>query len=574
MRTHGFRGITAQGLGGPALALAVTISLAAAATAPAATVSRTGSVVTLQAGPGEINRVTVKVSSFGTPELMVSDGTTRPTAGSGCTIGSPEYAPNDAYCGTGVARVRLLLGDGDDSAMVESTVPATTVTEIDLGPGGAQGAETFSDGPVELTGGPGRDTFVGYGEAANVISTGEGDDDIIAGFGNDTVDAGPGADQVRGAAGADSIQGGDGDDLIFGDDGEDTIAGGEGNDNLWGERHADTLFGDGGDDQLHDDGSHETGYWSGDVLQGGPGLDTADYGSRGGTTPVDISLDGQANDGATGEADNVGPAGDVERVEGTGNDDVLTGSDRADELWGGWGNDRIDGLGGDDLLEGFDGNDQIAGGDGNDTLDGLSGDDSLLGEAGNDRLWGYGGNDTMRGGAGADAYDAGTGDDVVLARDGEVDEIRCSFGSDTVEADGNDQLLDAGECERVLTQSGSSGSGGLQTQAAGVQRIAAVRRSGIALKVTAPEAGRLVTTATIARRPARRLRLAASKRVVIGRAETTMSAQGSRSVRVKLTRKAKRGLKRARSVKVKLRTTFTSATGARTTSVRTVRLRR
>ena len=43
-----------------------------------------------------------------------------------------------------------------------------------------------------------------------------------------------------------------------------------------------------------------------DVVQGGAGLDVADYAQR--TTPLRLSADGVADDGEAGEGDNLGPA--------------------------------------------------------------------------------------------------------------------------------------------------------------------------------------------------------------------------------------------------------------------------
>ncbi len=72
------------------------------------------------------------------------------------------------------------------------------------------------------------------------------------------------------------------------------------------------------------------------------------------------------------------------QIVGTGNNDLLVGTEVAEQLVGREGNDLLDGAGGDDLLDGSWGNDTLLGGSGNDQLDGSFGNDSLNGGAGGD----------------------------------------------------------------------------------------------------------------------------------------------------------------------------------------------
>ena len=542
----------------------------AASPASAATVGHANGVITFQAAAGEANSPSIDVS-FGGDEFILRDANATVTAGSGCSIPSPEYAPKDVYCPkAGVTRIRFLLGDADDSILVYSTVPANVTTEIDAGPGGLQSLRSESSGPTVITGGPGPDQIATLG-ANNTISSGAGDDTVTTGDGADDLDLGPGDDSARGGPGADTIQGGDGVDLIYGDAGADVVRGGAGNDNLWGEQDADVLHGEDGDDNLHDDGSHETGRASGDVLHGGAGKDLANYNSRGGTDPVNISLDGAANDGAAGEADNVGPEGDIEVVWGTGNDDVLTGNDSANELNGDAGNDKIDGRGGNDVLSGLFGSDQLAGGAGDDTINGEQDNDALLGEDGNDNLIGGTGDDRVAGGAGADTLDGGLDSDTLLARDGVVDTIRCSLGRDAVEADANDTFADRGFCEAIDGVVNAV----FVVLAPVTLRYAVVIRRGIAVTSTLPGAGRVSVVATVPRATARRMGVAArSKAVTIGRGARSAAGPGRVTVRVKLTSKARKRLRRVRSAKVTLKTTFRAADGKSTVSTRRITLRR
>jgi hypothetical protein len=93
-----------------------------------------------------------------------------------------------------------------------------------------------------------------------------------------------------------------------------------------------------------------------------------------------------------------------------------------------------------ETVHGTDFDDTLAMLDGNDTIAGHGGNDRLNGGPGNDILSGDGGNDRIVGGPGLDRIDGGTGNDLILARDGEVDTIRCGPGKDRVIADRNDRV--------------------------------------------------------------------------------------------------------------------------------------
>src|SRR4029079_7960403 len=111
---------------------------------------------------------------------------------------------------------------------------------------------------------------------------------------------------VNGWAGNDELFGGPGDDILRGHSGSDAF-------------YADTTI----------DGS--------DRMLGGEGLDTVSYFDR--TVGVNVTLDdGQANDGETGENDELV---DIEDVVGGWGPDVLVGSDLANSLDGFQGNDEI-----------------------------------------------------------------------------------------------------------------------------------------------------------------------------------------------------------------------------------------
>src|SRR3954471_17971989 len=163
------------------------------------------------------------------------------------------------------------------------------------------------------------------------------------------------------------------------------------------------LHGGAGDDRLTGGmglNSFEPGTGT-DQVTGGPGHDYVTYADH--STPVSITVDGQANDGSAGEKDRL-PG--VEEYTGGSGDDTLTGSDASDRLIGGPGTDLIVGGGGDDMLD-------AAG----------SGADHIIGGAGHDFLSpGLGG--------------------LVEAVDGESDDIYCYGRANDLRTDSQDVLHD------------------------------------------------------------------------------------------------------------------------------------
>jgi Ca2+-binding RTX toxin-like protein len=296
---------------------------------------------------------------------------------------------------------------------------------------------------------------------------GDGDDDFemySSATAPATLDGGPGSDDLTagpatGGRGYNLLRGGEGDDGLVGVSGIDLLDGGPGR----------------------------------DEIIGGGGRDRADYSSR--TAPVTVTLDGLANDGATGEADLVHST--IEEVVGGSGHDHLTGGPGADRLLGGPGDDTLDGLAGGDTLVGGPEDDTLNGGDGLDTFvadaavdgadvynggpgpfdevsyaarttavtvdldgaddDGASGErdnvrvdvERVTGGAGNDWLIGSdvvnllvggGGQDFLGGHAGDDTLLGGAGNDVANGGDGQ-DALNGGPGADTLYgAAGNDSL--------------------------------------------------------------------------------------------------------------------------------------
>jgi hypothetical protein len=200
------------------------------------------------------------------------------------------------------------------------------------------------------------------------------------------------------------------------------MSGGPGNDNLISGSGNDNLMGNDGDDIMD-------GGLGSDNMQGGAGNDTADYSKR--TRGVTVTIDGLYNDGEPNERDNV--AIDTEGVKG---------SNFADQIFGGSGNNNLQGLGGDDLLRGGNGQDIIKGGAGNDQLFADNGFyDDLDGEAGNDKIFGGAGPDFLRGGA---------NDDIIVSiGGGQTDYVYGNAGFDSfwMDSESTERLWDADSAE-------------------------------------------------------------------------------------------------------------------------------
>jgi hypothetical protein len=175
---------------------------------------------------------------------------------------------------------------------------------------------------------------------------------------------------------------------------------------------------------------------AGDLFDLGAGTaDTVTYGES--SEPLELSLDGVANDGAAGEGDNLV---DVEILRAGPADDVVVGSELGDTLIGGDGEDRIAGEGGDDQIDGFDDDDRLRGGAGDDDVSGSYGADRITGLAGDDGLHGDQGDDRVVGGRGDDVVHGDPGADRVFGNSG-TDHLQASYPS---RADEDPDRLDCG----------------------------------------------------------------------------------------------------------------------------------
>lgn len=205
-----------------------------------------------------------------------------------------------------------------------------------------------------------------------------------------------------------------------------------GNDTLDGCAGDDVLEGGRDNDRLTECKQPSTAVVpSADVLDGGSGIDTVEYGAGPGcSAAVTVTLDNQANDGMSGQHDNV--KSDVENViGGPGADELFGSTSSVQSLVGGAADDLLVGEPASSSCSvGSACEDRLKGGDGDDRLKGRAGDDSLDGELGVDKLLG------------------GDGDDTLFTRDGVKDAVvSCGGGLDTANVDLRD--VPSSDCENI-----------------------------------------------------------------------------------------------------------------------------
>jgi len=268
-----------------------------------------------------------------------------------------------------------------------------------------------------LYGGTGNDEL--YGRAGDDHHYGEGGDDLIF--------AGSGNDVAEGGYGSDTIKGGSGDDLLRGNSGHDELYGGFDNDQLHGGTGNDLLYGNSGDDLLHGDGGNDTlrGGNDNDQLHGGYGNDQL-RGDGGDDLLFGDNGHDQLHGGIGDDYLNGGLGRDT--LNGGSGDDVFVSGHGKDQLFGGSGNDlvdyselsrsvRID-------LHGK----RSTGGDSDsfhsiESAIGSAYDDWFRGDLRANNLFGGEGNDELRGAKGADSLTGGAGNDVYVWRKSDLDAV-------------------------------------------------------------------------------------------------------------------------------------------------------
>jgi Ca2+-binding RTX toxin-like protein len=465
-----------------ALAAAVAAALALPAAASASSITYEGDTLVFHAAPGETNFVVVDGDD---QQVTFTDDYAIQFPSGRCSQSDPEYP---VACATPGRGVRIDLGDGADRGSFGFSIPTDRRFEIDGGPG-----------PDLLTG-----PRNGIGSAT--LDGGDGDDDLRSEESADTLLGGAGSDKLAAGKGADVLHGGDGDDLLRDDDGATPAS---------------------------------------DLIDGGPGSDLLDAyrdGDPALAPPVDILLDGVANDGPPGNNDNIVgverfDVGAISRFAGDDTDNTFYAPEKGRAA-------TLAGAGGSDTLVATDASgDAVDGGPGDDTLTGGFGDDKITGGPGRDQI--AGDRQARCNELHCDFMD-GFGNDTIDVRDGEVDSVQCGPGTDSVRADAIDRIAD--DCERVdgaVAGGGSPSGGNGKLAVVGSRRIADILRHG--LRVRVPVTGRVLVTARAGRtliakgkgRGTVRLRVTAAgrKRLRHARRVALVLTAGKARARVTLTRR-------------------------------------
>jgi Ca2+-binding RTX toxin-like protein len=265
----------------------------------------------------------------------------------------------------------------------------------------------------------------------------------------------------------DVLVGGGQNDLLYGGGGNDQLTGNGGNDTLQGDSGTDTMTGGAGDDTYYVDNL-------GDVI-----TEAADGGND-----TAIYLDG-AHPQLAENVENLTLVGWNSLGRGNDLDNIITGSDTVNSLYGEKGNDTIDGGASYDSMYGGQGDDSYVVDNAYDVVkeEDEEGDDTvqssidytltanvenlrLTGSAvsgtGNDENNDISGNElanTLDGGAGADVLAGGLGDDIyVVDNAGDTVTEADDEGSDTVNAS-IDYTLTAFVENLILTGAAVSGTG-------------------------------------------------------------------------------------------------------------------
>ncbi len=292
--------------------------------------------------------------------------------------------------------INLDLGGGTDTAIVKLTAThdvASLLTE-GLMSNGDPDLDLVMTGIeiVKIFGLAGND-YIGaanYAGSGAVYLHGGPDDDTLEGS---WYGSGAGS-YLYGDAGDDAIQGSTGDDVIVDGSGTDYADGSSGNDR----------FEQGAIADFHD------------VLVGGDGVDTVDYGDRTYNVAVFLESSPPNDDGEAGERDDII---DIENAIGGSGNDILTG-----------GKTLIGGAGDDDLSAHPTGS----------ILKGGPGADTLHGHVGFDQLYGNAGNDVIYVGLSGSSVFGGAGDDIIHNLNGFYDFVQCGPGIDDAEDDWLDNL--------------------------------------------------------------------------------------------------------------------------------------
>jgi Ca2+-binding RTX toxin-like protein len=291
----------------------------------------------------------------------------------------------------------------------------------------------------DVTGSAGRDSIFTFW-----------DNDIIRGFeGNDTLNGGQGNDTIYGGDDNDKIFGEVGDDYLSGQDGNDTIDGGLFNDQIYGGDGNDRIIGGSGDDRMFggddDDTFIQDATYNNDLIDGGSGVDTVDYGATRQIQAV-ITLTDSGNGSAVlrpheylghlfGETEDLG-LGDAWSEILRGVENIITGAEN-DDVTGNASANRISTNAGRDVLTGRGGEDILNGGSGSDTFVFINRSDSSVAINGSfsssDRIIGFG--------------DSAGNQDVIDLRRIDADLTATATGDQAFRLDDRDGRIEVGELQ-------------------------------------------------------------------------------------------------------------------------------
>ena len=233
----------------------------------------------------------------------------------------------------------------------------------------------------------------------------------------------------------------------------------------------------------------------------------------------------------------------------------------------------------------------------------------LFGEEGNDAIIGGPGVDTLNGGAGADSFSAGAGDDTIFAADGVAEAVNCGDGNDTATLDrGANGVIDIqidcetvsgpeaplaasssssppagptpppvlGSAASVTTDNGTAGTAPAASlpaprdltppvaslRLAARMRLVPALARGVFVPVRCGESCGISITLALDRPAARRLGLAPSAGpAIVGTASARATGAGAQRVRVALTKRARKALRRTRRVTLTVQVLVSDANG-------------
>ena len=432
---------------------------------------------------------------------------------------------------------QAIFDGANDGLRVDPCFPSV---EVDMGDGTNNFQSPGCTAPivVQAFGGSGEDSFSGsdntQSQTVDQFSGNGGNDTLYGGGGNDVIDGGDGNDPaIDGGAGNDQLHGEGGDDVIRGDEGNDIEDGGPGNDRIG-----------------YSPGVSNDDDTGADKLNGGPGDDRLLLDNHSGG--MNITLDGQANDGSPGEGDNVGS--DFEHIDGTTSNDVFTGSAGNDQFSGGSGDDEIHGGGGDDNLSGDGGDDRVYGEAGNDKVEGANGADIVDGGPGVDQIYGD---------IASCSVFCNSDPDQLFARDGERDIVDCGGGADQAQVDQLDIVAFCGTVDRQTVGGGGPAGGGAAAFTFTVGKsikLKALLKKGLVVRLKCAGACKVAATLSY-------------KGKKLGSGRKTLHKAGNVRLAVRIGKKARAKVRRLRGKKLTLRIKVTSA-GKTTTLTRKVKLKR